>query len=306
MVRFALFGVLSALSLGAQESKTIDLSTSRGGTRYYVVFAARNDTRTGHAFVVWGMEDDRRRTSTIKAMGLYPESQEDGLKSVVRLVPGTILDEQMYHSVSSIAGELIVKIDPAAYQESLRVAKMWECKHEFAVLRRDCVEFLRDVGSSLGLDMPPRLGAGAAPYSYVQTLIASVATGKRDYGDAIYEGSLQEGRPMGHGVLTSGIFEISGTFWGLERQVGKGWISDDARTYLYEGAIVNYQPDGKGAILRYETVDGAWDARPILTARFENGVLRSVIRRFEQTDVSDVSFDATPAALWKLARRPEP
>jgi len=306
VVRLAALVVLLGLSLAGQDSKTIDFSTSRGSTRYYVVFAARNDTRTGHAFVIWGVEDDRKRRSTIKAMGLYPEYQEDDWKSVVRLVPGTIVDEQINHSLSSIAGELILKVDAAAYQESLKTASVWECKHEFAVLRRDCVEFLRDVGTSLGLDMPRRMAAGATPHAYVQALLAGVSMGKRDFGEAMYEGSLLEGRPTGHGMLSSGSFEISGTFWGLEHQVGEGWISDEERIFRYEGDIVDYQPHGRGTIQRYESVDGPREVRPILSGRFENGLLRTVIRRFERDVVPDIGFDATPAALWKLARHPEP
>jgi hypothetical protein len=36
-------------------------------------------------------------------------------------------------------------------KRSRRVAREWDCKHEFLLLHRDCVEFLRAVGVSLRL-----------------------------------------------------------------------------------------------------------------------------------------------------------
>lgn len=66
--------VLASFPLAAQVVKTLELNSTRGRQAYYLVFAARGGSSTGHAFVVWGVEDDARKMSSIEALGLYPES----------------------------------------------------------------------------------------------------------------------------------------------------------------------------------------------------------------------------------------
>jgi hypothetical protein len=40
---------------------------------------------------------------------------------------------------------LIVRVDEAVYNRSCQVARQWDCRHEFSLFSRDCVEFLRAV-----------------------------------------------------------------------------------------------------------------------------------------------------------------
>jgi hypothetical protein len=68
---------------------------------------------TGHAFVLWGVEDHIRRRTTIQAFGLYPESGRGNCGSLVRNVPGGLLDEMKDHSLQAITQELIVRVDEA-------------------------------------------------------------------------------------------------------------------------------------------------------------------------------------------------
>src|SRR5260370_710683 len=174
------FGLLLAtpalllLPLSAQVSKTLDLSTTPGNQRFYVIFASRGGSATGHAFVVWGMEDDVRQRSTIKAFGLYPESEGNNCSSAVRTVPGRVLDELANHSVQGITQELIVRVDESYYQRSWKVARQWDCKREFSLLSRDCDAFLQAVGNSLCLNMPRRAVTRWTPQAYVRALLASV------------------------------------------------------------------------------------------------------------------------------------
>jgi hypothetical protein len=133
--------------ISAQTSQMLDLHSQHSKKAYFVVLAARAGSATGHAFVVWGIEDGVRHRSTVRALGLYPDSSSTNCSSLVRTVPGGVLDELQTHSFQGITEELIVRVDQAAYQRSWQVARQWD---------RDCVEFLRAVGLSLGLDMPRR------------------------------------------------------------------------------------------------------------------------------------------------------
>lgn len=160
--------------VSAQTSKTLDLHVQHSKKSFYVVLAARGGSATGHAFVVWGMEDGLRHRSTVRALGLYPDSSPNNCGTLVRTVPGGVLDELQTHSFQAITEELIVRVDEAAYQRSWQVAWQWDCRHEFSLFGRDCVEFLRAVGQSVDLDMPRRGITRWTPQAYVHALIASV------------------------------------------------------------------------------------------------------------------------------------
>src|SRR5260370_18998830 len=100
--------LLSAVlgSLSAQIFKSIDLSTDKTPKKFYVVFASRNDTTTGHAFVVWGIEDGVRRCTSVKAFGLYPQSDSGTCRTAFGTVSGHLVDEKINHSMGKIAAEL--------------------------------------------------------------------------------------------------------------------------------------------------------------------------------------------------------
>jgi hypothetical protein len=104
--------------ISAQTSETLDLRTHHSKNSYYVVLASRGGSATGHAFVVWGVEDARRHRTTVRALGLYPEGSGANCGSLVRTVPGSLLDELQTHSFQSIDQELIVRVDEEDYRRS--------------------------------------------------------------------------------------------------------------------------------------------------------------------------------------------
>jgi hypothetical protein len=160
-------------ALHAQNIRTLDLRTQHTRRSFYVIFAARGGSATGHAFVLWGIEDSVRRRSTIQAFGLYPVGSRGNCSAAVWTVPGGILDEMKNHSFQAITEELIVRVDEAEYKRSWRVARQWDCRHEYSMLNRDCVDFVRAVGESLHLNMPRRLITRWTPQAYVRALIES-------------------------------------------------------------------------------------------------------------------------------------
>ncbi len=272
-IPFIALGV-SLAPLEAQVSKTLDLSTTYGLKTFYVVFASRGGSATGHAFVVWGVEDGVRRKSTVRALGLYPEGEGTNCSSVVRTVPGRVMDELINHSVQGITQQLIVRVDESYFNRSWKVGRAWDCKHEFSLFSRDCVEFLRAVGDSLGLEMPRRFVTRWTPQAYVRALLASVGDGSVELGYGEYQGSLMHDQPLGHGVL---IYRdgsrIEGAFRGLDHYLGSGRLNGIEGGYSYEGEIADGQPQGTGTV---------WSgtAEKVLMGTFEGGVLRKVTRDF--------------------------
>ena len=167
---------LGICPLSAQVFKTLDLSATHGRQAFYVVFAARGESSTGHAFVVWGIEDGARKMSTMEAFGLYPENDAANCSTLVRTVSGRVMDEMVNHSVQSITYALIVRVDESDFQRSRKVARTWDCRREFSLLSRDCVGFLRAVGKAIGLKMPAR-GARLTPQAYIRALLDSAGDG---------------------------------------------------------------------------------------------------------------------------------
>jgi hypothetical protein len=172
----ALGSAVALSPLPAQSIRTLDLrgdSHKASRKSFYVVLAARGGSATGHAFAMWGIEDRARHRSSIRAFGLYPDGKGANCGALVRNVPGGILDEMKNHSFQTVTEELIVRVDEAAFTRSWKVARQWDCRHQFSLLNRDCVEFLRAVGESAGLNMPSRSVTQWTPQAYVRALMAS-------------------------------------------------------------------------------------------------------------------------------------
>jgi hypothetical protein len=152
--------------------QTLDLSATHGRQGYYVVLASRGGSATGHAFVVWGLEDPARKMSSMEALGLYPENDVADCTTLIHSVSGSgrVMDEMVNHSVQGITYALIVKVDEGDFRRSRRVAREWDCRHKFSLLGRDCVEFLRAVGDSLHLKMPGRGMTRWTPQAYVRAI----------------------------------------------------------------------------------------------------------------------------------------
>ena len=285
--------LLLAQALCAQvASKRLDLSTRpQSAKSYFVVFAARGESLTGHAFVAWGIEDGVSRRSTLRALGLYPENAGNNCSSMVRTVPGRVMDEMLNHSVQSISVELIVRVDPALYDRSWKVAHAWDCRNEFSLITHDCVEFLRAVADSLHLPMPRRTPLHWTPQAYVRAMIASVSEGTIETPDGVYSGSLMDRKPVGRGTLRfADESYIEGAFWGLDHHIGKGRLNIDGG-YRYEGAIVDYHAQGRGTLWRIR--DGReWEEPQILVQGiFEAGRAKQK----SAAEVVDVSKPHSPA-----------
>jgi hypothetical protein len=211
---------LALCPIAAQTTKTLDLSTKPVKKKFYVIFAARGGSATGHAFVLWGSEDNVHQRSTIRAYGLYPENDKDACSSAIRKVPGAVVDESTNHGIANITDELIVKVDESDFNRSLKVARSWHCKREFSLLSSDCVEFLRAVGDSLHLEMPSRTLIRWTPRAYVRALLTRVSSGSLHLADGDYEGSLMNGKPMGRGALLfTDQSRVEATFWGADNYV---------------------------------------------------------------------------------------
>ena len=150
--------------------KQIDRRTMSEEDRYFIVFCARGDSATGHAFVVLGHDDEQAATCSQKGFGLYPDPKQ-GLKSVLATVPGEIMDEVLKGSLAATTHRLIVEVDSAQYRKALAIRDEWAARGEYKLVLRDCVTFTQAVAKTIGLDLPSRSGLDNLPERYIRALM---------------------------------------------------------------------------------------------------------------------------------------
>lgn len=152
--------------------KTIDkrTMTNSNGNIYFLVFIAKptilnGGKNAGHAFVVWGAEDNTARMSYGEGWGLYPKNTMDVLK--LSEVPGEIKNDGI---TSSNYSRLIIKVDKNVYDQALAKKKEWADKGTYEILTRDCLSFTIDIATIAKLTTPARTGFDNVPWQYLISL----------------------------------------------------------------------------------------------------------------------------------------
>src|SRR6185503_18155915 len=164
--------------------KEIDLRAKEEPSPLYVVFCSRWDTLPGHAFVVLGKEDAQAMMSTVDAFGYYPETSGN-TKAVLKRVPGVLADEFVRGTLAPTLVRLILKVNKADFDAVKAVRDLWESKGSYKLIERDCVTFVMDVASALGLTVPNRSGFDNIPWNYVRKL--AEANSQEQHLDGFWE-----------------------------------------------------------------------------------------------------------------------
>ena len=264
-------------------SAYVVLSKSSDENRYFVVFAARGSTIeikswTGHAFVVWGIEDTRAQKSSYTAFGMYPKDptktgdKNAAFGAVPKEIlieifggPGEIRDEATMHSIGGMTNDLIVEVDKRQYDASLNLAMMTMANpSSFQLLKSDCVTFMSGIALTLlGQDVPARDLKNSLPQAYVADLIRAVTTPKTITRPGItYTGQTWFEIPNGDGTLT---LSTGDKFTG---HMVMGFPRNGTMTFpsgnTYAGTFRSGLPDGPGTF----TWTGTGEH---LDAQFEKG-----------------------------------
>jgi hypothetical protein len=163
-----LFGALLLLLLCTAAVKTIDRRTASEEKQYFLVFAARDGSVTGHAFVVWGTEDNQKTMSTVAAFGMYPKEG----KGVLGDVPGEIVNELLSGEMKHTTDRLIVRVDADVYARADRIRRRW-VGNSYRTVERDCVTFVQEISRSAGLKTPERGQNTLMPHQFIAALMRS-------------------------------------------------------------------------------------------------------------------------------------
>lgn len=178
LLSFSMIVCVVAVSHGRADDNdkvaTIDRRADKAtaGDKYFVVLCARphglspkkdpdaaptdeKKKTVGHAWVVWGVEDAKKKESRYDAsFGFYPVKGEK--VTGFNTVPGELVDQlnkpRKDDDYLRVTHRLIVVVDKTEYEKALAVADKWKKeKPEYKLFSKSCKTFTNDVAKSLGL-----------------------------------------------------------------------------------------------------------------------------------------------------------
>jgi len=164
MLALSIFIVVPAQ---AQTVKRIDLRNGSGISTFYLVFAAREGSPVGHAFVIWGSDDADKQMCVQNAFGLYPQKG----KGVFGEVAGEIANESLKGGMSKISDRLIVIVNSWHHSKAESIRREWARRGNYRVAESDCVSFIDAVARAIGLKTPKRSLSTLKPQWYVRELM---------------------------------------------------------------------------------------------------------------------------------------
>jgi hypothetical protein len=151
--------------------------TDADGNNYYVVFCARDSdnssAKPGHAFVVWGIEDNTAAISSQQAFGFYPDASDES-KAAFGTVSGQLVDEATKNTPSSLlTARLIVQVNKDPFETSQVEITTWQTS-DYNLFSKNCISFARAVAVAIGL-FPPPVATVELPTTYLDDLIENAS-----------------------------------------------------------------------------------------------------------------------------------
>jgi len=169
------FGIGSFTHLCAQKLE-IDLRSDTSNKKYVVGLAIRDDSFTGHAFVVlYQQEKKDTEKKDIKVYGYYPKRIGN-----IPIPIGVVKNDS--NSLKHIPpnGDIYFIVDEAAYIEAKKVVEKWTADPPMFTLLLNCIDMLDEVAMSIGVHLPSRYNTipSLVPEYYMKYLYKKLSTPK--------------------------------------------------------------------------------------------------------------------------------
>ena len=153
-------------------------SSDADGNNYFIVFCSRKSenllTKPGHAFVIWGIEDNQTQMSTQTSFGFYPD-EDNEFKALFSTVPGRLVDEAKKQTPSRLfTARMIVQVNRESFFSSQSAIDDWKTSN-YDLYSKNCMHFVREIALNLGL-FPPTVTSFELPSEYLQKLIETTET----------------------------------------------------------------------------------------------------------------------------------
>lgn len=169
------FGLGVFTQLDAQKLE-IDLRTDTADKKYIVGLAVRDDTFTGHAFVMMYQQDIRTaEKQDFKVYGYYPKTI-----GTVPIPIGIVKNDSNCLKHIPPNGDLYFIVDEVAYIEAKRVVDRWTANPPVFTLILNCIDMLDEVAMAIGVDLPSRYNTikSLVPEHYMKYLYKKLSSPK--------------------------------------------------------------------------------------------------------------------------------
>jgi hypothetical protein len=173
IVSFFWFGSLTQL---AAQKLEIDLRTDTTDKKYVVGLAIRNDSFTGHAFVIL-YHQDRNDTEKkdFKVYGYYPKRIAN-----IPIPIGVVKNDSNCLKHIPPNGDIYFIVDEAAFYEAKTVVDRWTADPPVFTLLLNCIDMLDEVAMSIGVNLPSRYNTikSLVPEHYMKYLYKKLSSPK--------------------------------------------------------------------------------------------------------------------------------
>ena len=173
IVSFFWFGSLTQL---AAQKLEIDLRTDTTDKKYVVGLAIRNDSFTGHAFVLLYQQDQKdAEKKDFKVYGYYPKRIAN-----IPIPIGVVKNDSNCLKHIPPNGDIYFIVDEAAYYEAKTVVDRWTADPPVFTLLLNCIDMLDEVAMSIGVNLPSRYNTikSLVPEHYMKYLYKKLSSPK--------------------------------------------------------------------------------------------------------------------------------
>jgi len=154
----------------------IDLRTDTATKKFVVGLAIRNDSFTGHAFVIlYQQEQNNAEKKEFKIYGYYPKRIAN-----IPIPIGVVKNDSNCLKHIPPNGDLYFIVDEAAYYEAKRVVDRWTADPPVFTLILNCIDMLDEVAMSIGVNLPSRYNTipSLVPEYYMKYLYKKLSSSK--------------------------------------------------------------------------------------------------------------------------------
>jgi hypothetical protein len=169
------FGIGGFAHVDAQKLE-IDLRTDSSNKKYFVGLAIRDDSFTGHAFVILYQQDQQdAEKKDFKVYGYYPKRISN-----IPIPIGVVKNDSNCLKHIPPNGDLYFIVDEAAYYEAKTVVERWTADPPVFTLLLNCIDMLDEVAMSIGVNLPSRYNTipSLVPEYYMKYLYKKLSSTK--------------------------------------------------------------------------------------------------------------------------------
>jgi hypothetical protein len=154
----------------------IDLRTDSSNKKYFVGLAIRNDSFTGHAFVILYQQDQPdTEKKDFKVYGYYPKRISN-----IPIPIGVVKNDSNCLKHIPPNGDIYFIVDETAYYEAKTVVERWTADPPVFTLLLNCIDMLDEVAMSIGVNLPSRYNTikSLVPEHYMKYLYKKLSSPK--------------------------------------------------------------------------------------------------------------------------------